>query len=596
MVTEVGARAEERRWHGLSVSEGLVIGRVLRIHKGTRHAYPARIEVGDVEREVSRLREAIDQARRQLLEIKQRAAKLLGEEHAYIFDAHLLLLEDRKLSDEIENYIIDKRANAEWAVKVIGDRLLSVYARIKDAYLRERGSDIEDVIHRVLEALSGERPGYLDAVEDAVIVSEDLLPSAVAELDLEHARAIVTDAGGWTSHTAIIARGLGIPAMVGLQDLCQHARTGDEIVVDSYIGEVVLHPSLATLERTRAEIERRKGSAPMTAASATGLVATRDGIQISLRANVELPAEFAGVNKYGAMGIGLYRSEFLLAQPGVMHSEQKQYEAYVEVAQLAGEHGAVVRLFDLGGDKSGAAVVESERNPALGLRAIRFCLRNESVLRTQVRAIIRAAAQGRLDIVLPMIGDVADVLRAKAIIDEERKKLEREQVESGPVRLGAMIEVPSAVMTADKIARMVDFFELGTNDLIQYVLAVDRGNERVADWFRSLHPAVLESLSRTIQAAGKAGIPAIICGEMAATPAYAVVLVGLGARDLSMTPSAIPKVTRVLSKIEAKDAENIAADCLRCSSADEVESLIRAQFLARWPELFTAKTLPAARQ
>jgi phosphotransferase system enzyme I (PtsI) len=567
----------------------------LRIHKGTKHAYPARIEVGDVESEIGRLRDGIDQARSQLLAIKERAAKLLGEDHAYIFDAHLLLLEDRKLSEEIEDYIIRKRANAEWAVKVIGDRLLSVYARIKDAYLRERGSDIEDVIHRVLEALSGERPGYLDAIEDAVIVSEDLLPSAVAELDVEHARAIVTDAGGWTSHTAIIARGLAIPAMVGLQDLCQHASTGDEIIVDSYKGEVVLHPSLATIEQARVEIKRREGSVPAATASGTGAVTTQDGVQISLRANVELPAEFSGVRKYGAMGIGLYRSEFLLAQPGVMHSEEKQYEAYAEVARLAGEDGAVVRLFDLGGEKSGTGAVDSERNPALGLRAIRFCLRNESVLRTQLRAIIRAAAKGRLDIVLPMIGDVADVLDAKEIIADERKKLELANLDCGPVRLGAMIEVPSAVMTADKIARVVDFFELGTNDLIQYVLAVDRGNERVADWFRSLHPAVLESLARTIRAACEAGIPAIVCGEMAASPAYAVVLVGLGARDLSMTPSAIPRVTRVLTGINVRDAENIAADSLRCSTAGEVEKLVREQFLARWPDLFTAKMLPAAR-
>lgn len=592
-MTEVTAKPEERRWRGLSVSEGLVVGRVLRIHKGTKHAYPARIEVGDVQSEINRLREAIELAKNQLLAIKERAAKLLGEDHAYIFDAHLLMLEDRKLTDEIENYITRKRANAEWAVKVIGDRLLSVYAEIKDDYLRERGSDIEDVVHRVLKALSGERPAYLDSIEEAVIVSEDLLPSAVAELDLDHARAIVTDAGGWTSHTAIIARGLAIPAMVGLEDLCQHARTGDEIIVDSYRGEVVLHPSLSTIEQARSEITRRQGMTSMVAAAGTGLVQTRDGIQIRLRANVELPAEFAGVQKYGAMGIGLYRSEFLLAQPGVMLSEEKQYAAYAEVAQLAGENGAVVRLFDLGGDKSGDSVIDSERNPALGLRAIRFSLRNESVLRTQVRAIMRAATKGRLDIVLPMVADVGDVQQAQTIIAEERSRLETEGVDCGLVRVGAMIEVPSAVNTADKIARVVDFFELGTNDLVQYVLAVDRGNDKVAEWFRSLHPAVLDSIASALKAARDAGIPAIVCGEMASTPAYAVMLVGLGARDLSMTPSSIPRVTRVLTGILAGDAEAVAADCLQCSTADEVEDIVRERFMSQWPHLFSPKTLPA---
>jgi phosphoenolpyruvate-protein phosphotransferase (PTS system enzyme I) len=593
MTTEVSLRPEERRWQGLSVSEGLVIGRVLRIHKGTKHAYPARIEVGDVDREVNRFREAVEEAKAQLLVIKEHAAELLGADHSYIFDAHLLMLEDRKLSEEIESYITRKRANAEYAVKVIGDRLLSVYAEIKDDYLRERGSDIEDVIHRVLEALSGERPSYLDSVQEAVIVSEDLLPSAVAELDLEHARALVTDAGGWTSHTAIIARGLAIPAMVGLEDLCQHARTGDQIIVDSYKGEVILHPSLATLEQCNAEIARRKGVVPTAAPSGTGIAETLDGVKVRLRANVELPAEFEGVRKFGAMGIGLYRSEFLLAQPGVLLSEEKQYETYAEVAQLAGPDGAVVRLFDLGGDKSGNSVIDSERNPALGLRAIRFCLRNEMVLRTQVRAIIRAASKGRLDIVLPMVADVADVHDAQTIIDEERCKLEAAGKECGPVRVGAMIEVPSAVMTADKIAKVVDFFELGTNDLVQYVLAVDRGNDKVADWFRTLHPAVLESLKRTLTAGREAGIETIVCGEMASTPVYAVVLVGLGAIDLSMTPSSIPRVSKVLSGIQARDAEAIAADCLNCSSAGEVERLVREQFLTRWPNLFTAKTLPA---
>jgi len=596
VIAEVTTKPNERRWQGLSVSEGLVVGRVLRLHRGAKHAYPARIEVGDVAREIKRLQSAVGQAKKQLLAIKERAAQLMGEGHAYIFDAHILLLEDRQFLNEIENYITKKQANAEWAVKVIGDRLLVVYAEIKDNYLRERGSDIEDVIHRVLEALSGERPAYLDLVGEAVIVSEDLLPSAVAELDLQHARAIVTDAGGWTSHTAIIARGLGIPAMVGLNDLCQHARTGDEIIVDAYKSEVVLHPSSATLKTYHDEVAKLKGRRIVEPASDSGAVRTRDGVQVLLRANVELPAEFAGVRKYGAQGIGLYRSEFLLAQPGVMLSEEKQYLAYSEVAQLAGDHGAIVRLFDLGGDKSGDAVIDSDRNPALGLRAIRFSLRHDVVMRTQVRAIIRAAARGRLDIVLPMVADVSDVLRAQTIIAEERVRLESEGQDCGAVRIGAMIEVPSAVFTAGKIARAVEFFELGTNDLVQYVLAVDRSNDKVAEWFRSLHPAVLESISRTLTAAREAGIPAIVCGEMASTPVYAVVLVGLGASDLSMTPSAIPRVTRVLTGIDSREAVSIAAECLGCSTADEVEEIVRDRFLFHWPHLFSLKTLPAPKR
>ena len=428
---------------------------------------------------------------------------------------------------------------------------------------------------------------------DAVIVAEDLLPSAVAELDLDHARAIVTDAGGWTSHTAIIARGLGIPAIVGLGDLYPYARTGDEIVVDSYQGQVLLHPSPQTTEKYRSH------SAPVSTraadSTATGdSTETANGVQIRLRANVELPAEFHGVAKYRAQGIGLYRSEFLLARPGVMLSEEKQYAAYCEVARLAGEQGAIVRLFDLGGEKKNAAG-DYESNPALGLRAIRLGLTHQTVMRIQVRAIMRAALEGRLDIVLPMVTDIADVRRAQEIIAEERAQLEREGQKSGPVKIGAMIEVPSAVMTARKIAKVVDFFELGTNDLVQYILAVDRGNDKVADWFRSLHPAVLESISLTLRAAREATIPTIVCGEMAAAPAYAVVLLGLGAVDFSMTPSAIPRVSRVLGGVDSRAATAIALECLECQTADEVEELVRRRFLAQWPQFFPAENLPAAR-
>jgi phosphotransferase system enzyme I (PtsI) len=586
---------EEARWNGLGVSDGVVVGRVLRIFSGTRQVYRATLDDGDIERETRRLRAAVRLSRMQLLAIKARAEKELGADHAYIFDAHLLMLEDRKLLEDVENYIREERANAEWAVKVAADRLLAVYAEIKDDYLRARGSDIEDVTQRVLVALSGERPGYRKLTEDAVIVAEDLLPSAVAELDFEHARALATDAGGWTSHTAIIARGLGIPAIVGLRDFHRSARTGDRVVVDAQHGLVILHPSSATLEH----YESVAASAPQTRDTTTTdrskPLRTLDGKEIALRANVELPAEYEDVRRFGARGIGLYRSEFLLARQLEMPSEDEQCRAYVEVAELAGEDGATIRLFDLGGDKMGGVTTESERNPALGLRAIRFSLTHEDVLRTQARAILRAAARGHLDIVLPMISDVMDVRRARRIINEERLRLESEGVEIGAVKIGAMIEVPSAVITADKIASEVDFFSLGTNDLVQYLLAVDRGNEGVADWFRSLHPAVLQSIYRTLLAARKASIPAVVCGEMASTPAYAVILIGLGATSLSMTASSLPRVRRVVEGIKFADAQEIALECLECETADDVEELVRVRFSKDWPQLFPPKSLPAPR-
>lgn len=595
MTERLKRNLSEERWRGLGVSEGYVVGRVLRVDNGSRQVYRAALDEVETERELDRFQKAILGARRQLMVIKEKAEQELGPEHAYLFDAHLLMLEDRNLRQRVENYIVAEKANAEWALRVVTDDLLAAYSSVKDDYLRARGSDIEDVAQRILSALTGTIPEYANLTRDAVIVSADLSPSAVAELDLQHARAITTDAGGWTSHTAIIARALGIPAVVGLRDLYRRTRTGDTIIVNSYAGEVVLHPTTDTLENYRKEFaaERKPSGAFVNERGAEPL-RTIDGVAVTLRANVELPAEFASVRQFGASGIGLYRSEFLLSQKGVLLSEDEQYQAYLEVGRLAGVDGATIRLFDLGGEKLHAGF-GSERNPALGLRAIRFGLQNEDVLRTQVRAILRAAAQGRLDIVLPMVSDLADVRRARAIIDDERQRLGDEGQEIGAVKVGAMIEVPSAVVLARTIAAEVDFFSLGTNDLVQYMLAVDRGNDEVSDWFRSLHPAVLRSVVDVHQAAAAASIRTVVCGEMASTPAYAVVLIGLGATDLSMTPAAIPRVARVIGAVNHSDAGAIAQLCLACATPDEVEQTVREQFLECWPQLFSPDSLPAAK-
>jgi phosphoenolpyruvate-protein phosphotransferase (PTS system enzyme I) len=587
----------ERRWRGVAVSDGLAAGRVLRVHTGARQSiYRVKLEDGEVEREVRRYRAAVRLSRRQLQALKKRAERALGDEHAFIFDAHLLMLGDRKLNDDVEEVIRSERVGAEWAVKVVTDRLLAVYEEIKDDYLRERSSDIEDVTRRLLVALSGESMRGRHLTEDAVIVAEELMPSTLAELDFARIKAVATDVGGWTSHTAIIARGLGIPAVVGLRDFYRAARTGDTAVIDARTGEVVLHPAPATLEGFVAQ----KPSAAEAAARAAPAEElgepprTRDGVEVVLRANVELPVEYEWVNRYGARGIGLFRSEFLLTHRGTLPSEEEQRAAYEHLSRIGGREGVAVRLFDLGGDKMTATRLESgeERNPALGLRAIRFCLRREEVLRTQARAVLRAAARGRVDLVLPMVSDITDVRRARAVVDEERTRLESEGREVGRVRVGAMIEVPAAVLVAEKLAREVDFFSLGTNDLVQYTLAVDRGNEEVAGWFRSLHPAVLQSVRRALEAARGAGIPAVVCGEMASSPAFAAVLVGLGARELSMAPTSIPRVRRTVAGLEQEELARLASECLDCATADDVEELVRVRLGQRWPALFPKETLP----
>jgi phosphoenolpyruvate-protein phosphotransferase (PTS system enzyme I) len=563
----------ELRCKGLGVSDGIVIGRVLRLQEGTHEVYRAHVADADLERERRRFRAAVRISRRQLESIKDRAEKELGRGHAYIFDAHLLFLQDAKLTRDVEDYIVKEHSNAEWAAKVVGDRLLSIYTRINDEYLRQRGSDIEDVIQRLLANLTGEGPKYPNLSEDAVIVSTDLLPSTIAELNLNHVKAIATDAGGWASHMAIIARGLGLTSVVGLRDFYHRTRTGDQVIVDARAGEVILHPTPETIEHYRLTVYAAP-SVDTQGKLECGPVMTRDGVEISLRANVELPTEFQAVRDFGACGVGLFRSEFLLSRPGLMSSEDEQYEVYKELVESAGEYGAIVRLFDVGGE-FGPDLKERERNPALGLRAVRFNLRYPQIMRTQVRAILRAAAAGPLSLVIPMVADVGDVRLAKRVIEEETERLTNENVPFARVQTGAMIEVPSAVLTAEKIAAEVDFFELGTNDLVQYTLAVDRGNDKVSDWFRTLHPAVLYGISRTIEAAKYAQIPVIVCGEMASTPAYAVLLVGLGAVDLSMIPAMIPRVRSVLTQTNASDVHEIALKCLAAATADEVEELVK---------------------
>jgi phosphoenolpyruvate-protein phosphotransferase len=590
---ESSAAAQQLRCKGLGVSDGLVIGRVLRLQDGTREVYRAQIAEADVERERRRFRAAVRLSRRQLEAIKDRAEKEVGRGHAYIFDAHLLFLEDAKLTRDVEDYIVKERSNAEWAAKVVGDRLLSIYTQISDDYLRERGSDIEDVIQRLLANLTGESPKYPKLSEDSVIVARDLLPSTIAELDLNHVRAIATDTGGWTSHMAIIARGLGLTAVVGLRDFYRRTRTGDQIIVDARRGEVILHPAAETIDQYQFTSAAPEAAAAVNDDIQTGPVTTRDGVNISLRANVELPAEFQAVREFGATGVGLFRSEFLLSRPGLMQSEEQQYQAYKSLAEAAGDDGAVVRLFDVGGEM-GSEVKERERNPALGLRAVRFNLRNQQVMRTQVRAILRAAAGRTLSLVIPMVADVADVRLAQKVIAEELENLTAAGIASSRVPVGAMIEVPSAVLTAEKIASEVDFFELGTNDLVQYTLAVDRGNDKVSEWFRTLHPAVLYGIKRTLDAAASVKIPVIVCGEMASTPAYAVLLLGLGAVDLSMTPAMIPRVRSTLAQVDTKAAREVATKCLDSATADEVEEIVRSEFRTRWPDVFPPRTLPKA--
>jgi phosphotransferase system enzyme I (PtsI) len=405
-------------------------------------------------------------------------------------------------------------------------------------------------------------------------------------------KAIITEHGGWTSHTFILAREINLPAVTGLKGILRRLQTGDEAIIDGFNGEVILNPTPESIKKYKFVETRYQESTFQKSESVKESLKTLDNYEITIRANIDLPEGYAKAKQSGAKGIGLYRSEFLFNQFKGFPSEQEQLKAYRKIATLAGADGVRIRTFDLSVEQLAGENKEREKNPALGLRAIRLVLNYKREFRQQLRALLQASFDQKIDIVLPMISDVSEILQTKRIIEREKDRLRRKGVKTGSPRLGAMIEVPSAVIIADEIAREVDFFCLGTNDLVQYLLAVDRDNEAVADWFRTLHPAVIRSIKTVLSAAAKNSIPTTVCGEMAGSPVYVPILIGLGATELSMNVNSIARVRRTISNIAYEEARAIAENLQNCRTADEVEDQVRERYLEKWSHLFTAEILP----
>lgn len=583
------AEPRDIRVDGIGVSSGAGVGRVLRLdQRDIAAGLPADVDAEDAAAEVERLRVAVARARRQVLALKDRVADELGRGHAYFFEAHLLMLEDAVLLADIERVIRTRRVKAEWAVKAVLDRMLIVYEQVKDDYLRERGSDIEDVARRIIRALAG-RPGASGLARlqhDVVVVANTLPPSTAAELDLAHVLAFATCDGGFTSHTAIIARSLGIPAVVGLSDVAMRVTSGEPLVVDGTDGCVIVRPSKRVIRRYLRQKGLQDRLAERDEPSATER--TTDGHLCILRANVELTADLELVRRHGARGIGLYRSEFLYQNTlPDLPSEDDQLQVFEKVAEAAGEDGATIRTFDLGGDRLPLSAHESEQNPALGQRALRLALLAPDVFRTHLRAILRASARGTLRILFPMVTHVEELRAARAVVASCMAELAAEGKPFDPrIAVGTMIELPSAVMVADQLAQECDFFSIGTNDLIQYLLAVDRSNQRVAPMFTPQHPAVLRALKAVIDAADTAGIPAIVCGEMASDPVHVTLLVGLGYDRFSMSPASIRLIRRVLSSLDRGQAMALATEALDCRTAADVDELMSRELPRRFPGFF----------
>lgn len=563
---------------GIPVSEGIAIGPVLLYSYDMKHLQPYLIPFVDIDKEVQRFRTAVEKSKQQLKEIKKMVeAEKVNNRELAIFDAHILVLEDPMVIDETIRRICTEQKNAEYIFYDVIDKLAHRLERAKDEHISTRWIDLYDVAHRVITNLKESYHNLLEELQQKVIVvAYDLGPSDTAHMINGKVIAFATDRGGPTSHTAIMAKALEIPAVVGLDNVSTLCKNADTIIVDGVSGIVIINPTeqeIKEYEAKRREFEKKRA---LLLELRELPAETLDGHRIELLANVELPEEVTHIHTHGADGIGLYRTEFLYLDRESLPDEERQYEVYKKAVLTVAPKPVVFRTVDLGGDKFASTIpVPQELNPFLGVRAIRLCLEYPDVFRTQLRALLRASALGDVSVMFPMVSDLSEIRKAKEILQDVKAELTKEGKEFNPeCKIGIMIEVPSAAMTADTLAREVDFFSIGTNDLIQYTLAVDRINEKVAHLYQPLHPSVLRMIKMTIDSAHRAGIWVSLCGEMAANPIIAVLLMGMGIDKLSMAGINIPEVKRVIRSVTFKEAQELADTILQQEDVNAIKQIV----------------------
>ncbi len=566
---------------GLAVSPGIAIGKTLVVENITQPVLRTPVAPEEVDNEVRRMREAARQAAARAGMLAREAHDRVGAEYASIFEAHRLLMEDPTLLAAVEQVIRDKRINAEAALEEVVRDLLHRFESLGDVYLRERRVDLLDVAMELQRALQGKSAPHLGRLrDDTVLIADDVPPSQAIRLSASSVTGFASEAGGATSHTTIIAKSLGIPAVVGVARLLEEARGAPVVIIDGFEGHVVVDPDEALLQVYRlraAEYQRRQQD---LLKQATLPARTPDGYEVALLANIDLSSELEAARAGGARGIGLYRSEFLFIQASPrLPDEDEQAAAYEELLKAFPCGPVTIRTFDLGGRKLARQVLGSpEANPVLGLRGVRLCLQKPEFFRTQLRALLRAAGRNPdagLRIMVPLISHLEEVRTVRVILGRLAAELEGEgHPVPAQVPLGAMVEVPAAALVAEHLCREVDFLSIGTNDLTQYTLAVDRANQAVADLFRSFHPAVLRLIERVVTCGRRCGIPVSLCGEMAADPLAVPVLLGLGVREFSMHPPALPVVRSLVREISYRDARRIAQRALALPTAKEVEELL----------------------
>jgi phosphotransferase system enzyme I (PtsI) len=572
-MSQEATSAEEKRFQGTGVSPGIARGTVFVYRPDDETAPSRRIEESEIPAEIGRFEAALLATRAQILEMQQRIAESIGAKDAGIFDAHLLVVEDRTLIDEVLRTLAKDKMNVEHVFQSVAGRYAKTLSEIDDPYLRERALDIHDVTRRVVHNLMGKEARDLSSITTPhILIAHNLAPSDTALLDRTLVLAFGTDIGSKTSHTAIMARSLSIPAVVGLHDVSTQLSSGDHILLDGYNGLIIVNPSDQTLwEYGELEIKKTEVEEQLTHLRETAST-TLDGRHVILSANIELPEDMELVRQNGAEGVGLYRTEFFYLNKSELPTEEDQYAAYKQVAEAAQPHCVIIRTLDLGGDKFMSALhMPEELNPFLGWRAIRFCLERVDIFKTQLRAILRASAVGNVKMMYPMISGIGELRRANAILEECRAELRAEGVPfSETMEVGAMIEIPSAAMTADILAREVQFFSLGTNDLIQYSIAVDRLNEHISHLYEPTHPAIIRLIRMTVDAAHAHNLWVGVCGEMAGDILLTPLLLGLGVDELSAGAASVPRVKRAVQSLDISACLQLIEDIRYLDSAEAI--------------------------
>jgi len=570
---------KEKIYEGIAASPGVVIGRVHTFNLEEAVIVPRKIRQSEVPAEIARFEDSLIATRQELLTIRKELAQRLDRNETDLFDAHLLLVEDRALIEEVIRGIEEKKRNAEYVFQQVVEKYARAFSQVEDDYIKERLSDIRDVAKRVLHNLIGEKRRDLASLtEEVVIIAHDLSPSDTALMHREKVIAFATEVGGRTSHTAIMARSLAIPAVVGLGTIEDQIRSGDPVVVDGNKGLVIFYPSRTTLSRIKrektslAEFEKQLQFLKEQPAE------TGDGFQVTLAANIEMPEDLPSVLSHGAEGVGLYRTEFFYLNREDMPSEDEQYEAYNLVARRVSPHSVIIRTLDLGGDKFNSLLeIPREINPFLGWRAVRFCLERQDIFQAQLRAILRASRHKNVKVMFPLISGYGELLRVLEVWEKAKREVKKKGHRFDPeMEVGIMIEVPSAVVMAEELANKVDFFSIGTNDLIQYALAVDRVNEKIAYLYEPLHPAVLRLIDQVIKVGHAHDIWVGMCGEMAGDPLSVPILLGLGLDEFSVSPVMIPEVKRIIRSLNMVEARQLAQRVLGYHSTAEIKKESRS--------------------